>query len=40
MTGKKMRFPLENASAPDKREGCKREGTSTVSLNHPLVAKF
>ena len=28
----------ESASAPETTEGCKREGASTVSLNHPLAA--
>ena len=26
------------ASAPETQKGCKREGVSTVNLNHPLAA--
>lgn len=34
------KIPPENCSRSGSTAGRKREGTSTVSLNHPLAAKF
>ena len=36
----RAKIPPESASAPEQSDGCKREGASTVSLNHPLAANL
>ncbi len=35
-----QKIPAEQASTPAQSDGRKREGVSTVSLNHPLAANF